>query len=68
MQEAIQDTTGAGDASVGTFLYGLSKNMQLADIMKLAAVISAQKCTGPGARSALPKSADLRQDLIGGQP
>lgn len=60
----MRDTTGAGDATVGAFLYGLSLNFELPAIMRLAAVVSARKCTDFGARSALPKAKQIRSDLM----
>ena len=64
VQDAVKDTTGAGDASVGTLLYGICQGMELPAVMKLAAVVSAAKCTGSGARSALPHRSDIVPDLL----
>lgn len=64
MQDQLKDTTGAGDATVGSLLYGLCHGMSLAATLKLAAVVSAAKCTAYGARTALPHFNDIRQDLL----
>lgn len=60
MQEEIQDTTGAGDAFLGTLLYGIANNMPHADMMRLAAVVAASKCTALGARTGLPYAKDVK--------
>ena len=64
LQEAVRDTTGAGDACVGTLLYGICTGMPLPATMKLAAVVAAAKCVGLGARATLPHQTDVRQDLL----
>ena len=64
LQEDVQDTTGAGDAYLGTVLYGIANKMPHADMMKLAAVVAASKCTALGARSGLPYTQDISQDLL----
>ena len=51
---AALDTTGAGDAFHGGFIYGLLRGMDLDVCLSLASSIAAIKCTGLGARSALP--------------
>lgn len=38
--------------------------MSMAATMKLAAVVSAAKCTAYGARTALPHSGSIRTDLL----
>ena len=58
------DTTGAGDASVGSLLYGISTGMQVPAMLRLAAIVAAAKCTAVGARAGLPWSSDLRPDLL----
>lgn len=60
----MKDTTGAGDASVGCLLYGLIQKMSPPAILRLAAVVSACKCTEFGARTGLPYAADIREDLL----
>ena len=60
----VRDTTGAGDASVGSLLYGIVHNLSLPAVLKLAAIVSAAKCTEFGARTGLPHAADIREDLL----
>ncbi|KAK9822288.1 hypothetical protein WJX74_003194 [Apatococcus lobatus] len=63
-QDAIQDTTGAGDAFLGAVLYSLCTGLQLAKAMRLAAVVAACKCTELGPRPGLPRRADLDPDML----
>ncbi|PRW59942.1 pfkB family carbohydrate kinase [Chlorella sorokiniana] len=63
--EAVVDTTGAGDAFIGSILYGLATGMPVRRAMQLAAVVAACKCTALGARPGLPRRANLRADLLG---
>lgn len=62
---AVVDTTGAGDAFIGSILYGLATGMPVRRAMQLAAVVAACKCTALGARPGLPQRANLRADLLG---
>jgi ribokinase/sulfofructose kinase len=48
------DTTGAGDAYHGGYLFGVQKDWDLARRMKFAAAAAALKCRKPGARSGIP--------------
>lgn len=64
MQDAIQDTTGAGDAFLGAILYSLCTGLQLEKAMRLAAVVAACKCTALGPRPGLPRSDDLDAALL----
>lgn len=64
MQEAIEDTTGAGDAYIGSVLYGITQQMPLDQMMMLAALVAAYNCTALGARSALPYAADITPSLL----
>jgi sugar/nucleoside kinase (ribokinase family) len=66
-----RDTTGAGDAFRGGFLYGLLTGEDIETSLKLANVVAALKCRDLGARTALPSRAELcseelaaRQDRI----
>lgn len=61
---AVVDTTGAGDAFIGSILYGLATGMPVRRAMQLAAVVAACKCTALGARPGLPRRANLRADLL----
>lgn len=64
LQDAIQDTTGAGDAFLGAVLYSLCTGLQLVKAMRLAAVVAACKCTALGPRPGLPRHADLDSELL----
>ncbi len=66
MQEAIEDTTGAGDAYIGSVLYGITQQMPLDQMMMLAALVAACNCTALGARPALPYAADITPRLLMG--
>ena len=54
-----KDTTGAGDAFRVGLLYGLLKNESLEMALKMANAVAALKCREIGARTALPKEAEL---------
>lgn len=58
------DTTGAGDAFVGSTLYGLCNGMAMPDIMRLASVVAACKCTAMGARGGLPQRSQIHAALL----
>jgi sugar/nucleoside kinase (ribokinase family) len=60
-----RDTTGAGDAFRGGFLYGLLSGADIETSLKLANAVAALKCRDLGARTALPSRAELHwEDLI----
>lgn len=61
MQDEVEDTTGAGDAFIGSMLVGLVSGRSLLSSMRLAASVAAIKCRALGARPGLP----LRKDLMG---
>lgn len=63
-QEAVVDTTGAGDAFIGTVLYGLCTGMPRQRMLQLAAVVAATKCTALGARPGLPQREALSPELL----
>ncbi len=48
------DTTGAGDAFHGAFIYGLFRGFDLKQTIQFASATAAIKCTGIGGRNALP--------------
>jgi sulfofructose kinase len=58
-----RDTTGAGDAFHGGFLYGLLCNLDVETTLHIANATAALKCRGLGARTALPTRAELNQFL-----
>jgi sugar/nucleoside kinase (ribokinase family) len=65
-----RDTTGAGDAFRGGFLYGLLRDEDIESSLRLANAVAALKCRGLGARTELPTQSELskfftRKDTIG---
>jgi ribokinase len=55
----VVDTTGAGDAWNAGFLYGLLKNKGLQECGKLGNLVASRCITKMGARTGLPRLADL---------
>ncbi|MBX7220231.1 MAG: ribokinase [Blastocatellia bacterium] len=53
------DTTGAGDAFRGGFLFGLLEGFPLEKTMQIANAVAALKCRQLGARTALPTWAEV---------
>jgi sugar/nucleoside kinase (ribokinase family) len=49
-----RDTTGAGDAFRGGFIYGLLQGMSLAETLRFANAVAALNCQALGARGGLP--------------
>ena len=60
---ACRDTTGAGDAFHGGFLYGLLCGFDIERTLKIANATATLKCRSYGARSSLPTSAELNEFL-----
>jgi sugar/nucleoside kinase (ribokinase family) len=58
-----RDTTGAGDAFHGGFLYGLLTGEDLETSLKLGNAVAAIKCSALGARTALPTAPELTNFL-----
>jgi len=58
-----KDTTGAGDAFHGGFLYGFLTGEDLETSLKFANAVAAMKCSSLGARTALPTLAALKSFL-----
>ena len=58
-----RDTTGAGDAFRGGFLYGLLTGEDIEASMRLGNAVAALKCRSLGARSSLPDVAELTEFL-----
>lgn len=58
-----RDTTGAGDAFHGGFLYGLLTGEDLETSLKLGNAVAAIKCSALGARTALPTRSELASFL-----
>lgn len=59
----VVDTTGAGDAFHGAFIYGLLRNWELPRIATFANAVAAMNCTALGGRSGLPRLADVEAFL-----
>jgi ribokinase len=55
----VVDTTGAGDAWNAGFLYGLLKNRSLEDCGKLGNFVASRCIMEWGARTGLPRQAEL---------
>jgi len=53
-KERVLDTTGAGDAFIGSMLYSVAMNMPPIKGCELATLVAACKCTKLGARPGLP--------------
>lgn len=58
-----RDTTGAGDAFHGGFLYGFLTSQDLETSLKLGNAVAAIKCSALGARTALPTEPELKNFL-----
>lgn len=58
------DTTGAGDAFVGSLVVGLVADLSIEAMLRLAAVVAACKCTALGARPGLPYADQLSDALL----
>ncbi|KAK9811624.1 hypothetical protein WJX72_007184 [[Myrmecia] bisecta] len=63
-QDAVVDTTGAGDAFLGSMLYALCHDMPAERALRLAAVVAACNCTGLGARGGLPWRDAVSAELL----
>ncbi len=58
---SCRDTTGAGDAFHGGFLYGLLTGEDVETSLRLANAVAAMKCRELGARTALPNRSQLTE-------
>ncbi len=58
-----RDTTGAGDAFHGGFIYGMLNGEDLETCMKLGNAVAALKCRSLGGRAALPTVDELKDFL-----
>ena len=61
---AVEDTTGAGDAYIGSVLYGITQRMPLDRMMVLGSLVAACNCTALGARPALPYAQDINPQIL----
>jgi ribokinase len=59
------DTTGAGDAFVGSLAYFLADNKPLTEAMRRANHIAAISVQSSGTQTSFPEAADLPPDLLG---
>ena len=59
----VVDTTGAGDAFHGGFLYGLLQGWDLARTARFANVVGALTCCALGGRTSIPTVSELEQYL-----
>jgi len=58
-----RDTTGAGDAFHGGFLYGLLTGEDIETSLRFGNAVAAMKCSALGARTALPTRSELQKFL-----
>jgi sugar/nucleoside kinase (ribokinase family) len=58
-----RDTTGAGDAFHGGFIYGMLNGEDLEKCMRFGNAVAALKCRSLGARAALPTVDELKEFL-----
>lgn len=58
-----KDTTGAGDAFHGGFLYGLLRRDDIETSLRYGNAVAAMKCSALGARPGLPTHAQLQEFL-----
>jgi sulfofructose kinase len=61
-----RDTTGAGDAFHGGFIYGMLSGDDLETCMNLGNAVASLKCRSLGARAALPTVDELKEFLAAG--
>ena len=64
----VLDTTGAGDAFHGGFLYGVLRKMGLEDTLRFANAVAAMNCTALGGRAALPRLSEVEAFLRTNSP
>ncbi len=62
-----RDTTGAGDAFHGGFIYGMLCGEDLAACMNLGNAVAALKCRSLGGRAALPTADELAEFISANQ-
>jgi len=62
-----RDTTGAGDAFHGGFIYGLLAGMSVEETLRFANAVAALNCREVGARTSLPRLEEVEQ-LLKQQP
>ena len=57
------DTVGAGDAFVGAFVAGMSRQFRLGECMAWGGVAGGLVCTKPGAQDGIPEATAIRARL-----
>jgi sugar/nucleoside kinase (ribokinase family) len=62
-----RDTTGAGDAFHGGFIYGLLAGYGVEETLRFANAVAGLKCRALGARTALPSMLEVKT-LLAEQP
>jgi ribokinase len=62
------DTTGAGDAFVGSLAVFLARGVDLVTAARRAIIVAATSVQFPGAQTSFPRAADLPADLFGDPP
>lgn len=62
-----RDTTGAGDAFHAGFIYGMLRQQDLEECMKLGNAVAALKCRGLGGRATLPDAEELNEFILGSE-
>lgn len=62
----VVDTTGAGDAFHGAFVWALANGHDDATAARLASAVAAMKCRRLGARAGLPTARELKEFLDAG--
>jgi sulfofructose kinase len=60
-----RDTTGAGDAFHGGFIYALLNEMSILETLRFANAVAAMKCLHLGAQTGLPTLAEVKNFLAG---
>ncbi len=58
-----KDTTGAGDAFRGGFIYGLARGLSITETLRCANGVAALSCRELGARAGLPNADELQKFL-----
>jgi len=64
MVEAV-DTTGAGDAFVGAFVFGLASGWSESDAARLGCAIAAESVLRPGTQTSFPDNTRCREIIAG---
>ena len=59
----VVDTTGAGDAFHGGFIYGVLQDWSVTEIIRFASAVASINCRQLGGRSGLPTVAEVHQFL-----